>query len=177
MIRSFFRKGKTRFMCLYHGLPSLPHGAYIGGRGYISSDIRLEQYVYIGPDAYICPKVSIGKYTLLGPKVAILGGDHKFDLPDIPIIFSGRPQTPITSIGRDVWIGYGTIIMAGVEIGDGSIIAAGSVVTKDVPAYTIFGGAPARFIRNRFSAEEMHLHQQMLLRDDLNGELVSRNKK
>ncbi|KAA5265025.1 CatB-related O-acetyltransferase [Bacteroides faecis] len=56
-------------------------------------------------------------------------------------------------IGNDVWIGYEAVIMAGVHIGDGAIIAARAVVTKDVPPYTIVGGTPAKEIRNRFDAE------------------------
>ena len=56
-------------------------------------------------------------------------------------------------IGNDVWIGYEAVIMAGVHIGDGAIIAARSVVTKDVPPYTILGGTPAKEIRKRFDAE------------------------
>lgn len=53
-------------------------------------------------------------------------------------------------IGNDVWIGYGAIIQRGVQIGDGAIVAAGAVVTKDVPPYTIVGGVPAKPIRQRF---------------------------
>lgn len=63
-------------------------------------------------------------------------------------------------IGNDVWIGYEAVIMAGVHIGDGAIIAARAVVTKDVPPYTIVGGTPAKEIRKRFDAE---LIQQLLM--------------
>lgn len=63
-------------------------------------------------------------------------------------------------IGNDVWIGYEAVIMAGVHIGDGAIIAARAVVTKDVPPYTIVGGTPAKKIRKRFDAEVI---QQLLM--------------
>lgn len=63
-------------------------------------------------------------------------------------------------IGNDVWIGYEAVIMAGVHIGDGAIIAARAVVTKDVPPYTIVGGTPAKEIRRRFDEE---IIQQLLL--------------
>ncbi len=63
------------------------------------------------------------------------------------------PHKGDTIIGSDVWIGRESIIMPGVKIGDGAIIAAYSVVVKDVPAYTVYGGNPARFIKERFDAE------------------------
>ena len=62
-------------------------------------------------------------------------------------------ENRITHIGNDVWIGSRCIVMDGVTIGDGAIVAAGSVVTKDVPAYAIVGGAPAKLIRYRFSPD------------------------
>lgn len=65
-------------------------------------------------------------------------------------------------IGNDVWIGYEAVIMAGVHIGDGAIIAARAVVTKDVPPYTIVGGTPAKEIRKRFDAEVI---EQLLIQN------------
>lgn len=65
-----------------------------------------------------------------------------------------------TSIGHDVWIGARAVVMDGVRIGDGAVIAAGSVITKDVPPYAIVGGVPAKIIRHRFGEE---LIQQLLI--------------
>ena len=65
------------------------------------------------------------------------------------------PSRGNTVIGNDVWIGYGATIMAGVTVGDGAIIATKSVVTRDVPPYTIVGGNPAHEIRKRFTPEEI----------------------
>lgn len=59
-------------------------------------------------------------------------------------------------VGNDVWIGYEAIILAGVTVGDGAVIGARAVVTKDVPPYTIVGGIPARIIRRRFDEETIH---------------------
>ena len=67
--------------------------------------------------------------------------------------FSG--ESGMTEIGNDVWIGDHVVIMSGVHIGDGAIVAAGAVVTKDVPPYAIVGGVPARVIRYRFSEDEV----------------------
>lgn len=62
-------------------------------------------------------------------------------------------EKPLPTIGNDVWIGFGAVILNGVKVGDGAVIAAGSVVTKDVEAYSIVGGVPAREIRKRFAKE------------------------
>ena len=69
-------------------------------------------------------------------------------------------------IGSDVWIGYEAVILSGVTIGDGAIIGTRAVVTKDVPPYTIVGGAPAHFIKNRFSEDQLERHIQTTEGDD-----------
>lgn len=65
--------------------------------------------------------------------------------------FFDRRKQDRAVIGNDVWIGHGVIVLPGVKIGDGAVLAAGAVVTKDVPPYTIVGGVPAKIIRERFS--------------------------
>ncbi len=132
---------------------------------HISSDLSAGHFGFIGEGAYICPNVHIGNYVMLAPYVSILGGDHEFHMAGVPIIFSGRPDAiPRTIIEDDTWIGHRCIIMAGVTIGRGSIIAAGAVVTHDVPPYSIFGGVPAKLIRTRFGTdEEMLTHDRMLM--------------
>lgn len=72
------------------------------------------------------------------------------DWQDIPLTPGYKGNTVI---GNDVWIGYNAIIMPGVNVGDGAIIASGSVVTKDVEAYSVVGGNPAKLIRKRFDDE------------------------
>lgn len=93
-------------------------------------------------------KISIGDHTLLGPEVTIFaaGHDHRFlELPDT----AGN-----VTIGNDVWIGGRSVILQNVRIGDGAIIAAGSVVTKDVPPYTVVGGVPAVKIKDRIISDK-----------------------
>lgn len=140
---------------------------FIGGKCTIAKDLIASEYSYIGPNCLIGPKVSIGKYTMLANNVSIVGGDHLFSNPNIPIIFSGRPELKETIIGEDVWIGAFSIIMSGVTIGNGSIIGAGSVVTKNIPPYTIFAGVPAKYIKMRFNEEEINLHIRMLKKDSV----------
>ena len=74
------------------------------------------------------------------------------DIKDVASAWDNRGNI---TIGNDVWIGYGAIILSGVTIGDGAIVGAHSLVTKDIPPYTIAGGVPARPIRKRFSEEKI----------------------
>ena len=69
-------------------------------------------------------------------------------------------ESPAVTIGHDVWVGTHAIIMGGITIGDGAVVAAGAVVTKDVPPFAIVGGVPAKVIRYRFSPETISLIQQ-----------------
>lgn len=161
-LRFLFRSLKGKWYRFKYGLRSVHPTFYMGGKSIIHSDLVAEEFVYIGRGCTLAPKVKIGKYTMLAPNVRILGGDHIYNKPDTPIIFSGRPEMPSTIIGMDAWIGANVLIMAGVNIGNGSIVAAGSVVTKDIPAYSIYGGNPAKFIKFRFSDEQIAIHNKML---------------
>ena len=125
-------------------------------------DVKLAEYAYVGPDCFLAPMTSIGAYTMLAPRVAIVGGDHIWDVVGTPIQFTGRPPQEPTSIGRDVWIGYGAIISRGVTIGEGAVIAAGAVVTKDVPPFEVWAGVPARKLRDRFDADAQRAHRAAL---------------
>ena len=136
---------------------------YSAGKSIISSDLEAGAYSYIGPDCIVYSKVSIGDYTMLGNNVSIIGGDHNFTKSEMPIIFSGRGVLEKTIIGKDVWIGAYSKVKTGIKIGDGAIIAMGSIVTKDVSSYSIYGGVPAKKIKDRFSKEEdKKKHMSML---------------
>ncbi len=130
---------------------------------HVSRDLVAHEYAFVGRGCEICPKVELGAYVMLGPCVLIVGDDHRFDEPGVPMIFSGRPEKRKTTLERDVWIGAGAIIMSGVTIGRGSIVAAGSIVTKDIPPYEIHAGVPAKKLRDRFNTEqEKQAHDAML---------------
>ena len=92
--------------------------------------------------------ITIGDYVHTGANVMMIAFNHGFYTRDIPTKQQDYLEAPIV-IGNDVWIGGGSIILAGVTIGDGAVIAAGAVVNKDVPAYTIVGGVPAKVLKNR----------------------------
>ena len=149
-------------VCLRHGLWQVDKTACIIPPIRAFPDLVMREYAYVGPGAWICPKVLIGRYTMLAPEVAVLGGDHRFDLAGVPIEFSGRPILPVTDIGDDVWIGFRVIVLAGIKIGDGAIVAAGSIVTRDVAENTLVAGAPARLVKRRFAEEDWLTHKAML---------------
>ncbi len=163
IIRKIGRAVKAFYYRKKYRLRYVDSTIYFGGKSQISRDLRAEHNVYIGPNCLIYPKVAIGAYTMLANDVRIIGGDHRYDIPGRPMIFSGRAELKPTTIGRDCWIGAYSIIMCGVNIGEGSIIAAGSIVTKDVEPYSIYGGIPAKKIKNRFNNEEdVKKHKGML---------------
>jgi virginiamycin A acetyltransferase len=118
--------------------------------------------------SFVGDRLIIGKFCALarGVKFIMNGANHKLDgFSTYPFQIFGNgwekvdpqpealPHKGDTVIGNDVWIGYETVIMPGIQVGDGAIIAAKSVVVSDVPPYTIFGGNPARCIRQRFDDE------------------------
>lgn len=86
---------------------------------------------------------------MMGPDVMIFHGDHEMSRRDIPMRLQGDSVSKPVVIGDDVWIGARSIILKGVHIGKGAVIAAGAVVTKDVPEYAIVGGVPAKVIKYR----------------------------
>lgn len=91
----------------------------------------------------------IGCYVMMGEDVLILRRNHRFDNLNVPMALQGFSCDKLVNIDDDVWIGSRVIILPGVRIGRGSIIGAGSVVTKDVSPFTIVAGNPARYIKNR----------------------------
>jgi acetyltransferase-like isoleucine patch superfamily enzyme len=146
-----------------HNLRHVHRTFYLASGSKLSPDLVAHEFSYIGPDCLIGPKVELGAYSMIGPRVSVVGADHVFDRPGLPIIFSGRPELKATVIETDAWIGCGAILMAGVRIGRGAIVAAGAVVTKDVPAFEIHGGVPARKIADRFASDAARqAHDRML---------------
>lgn len=96
--------------------------------------------------------VAIGTDVLLGPRVTILPENHVFRSVHHTIKSQGVARTRVI-IEDDCWIGAASTILAGVRIGKGSIVAAGAVVTKDVPPFSIVGGVPARILKSRIAGE------------------------
>ena len=124
-------------------------------------NVNIEQYVVFGEEFEIGDNstvgfrsdlygpVKIGRDVMLGPEVAIYTHNHRHDETDIPMIQQGYTEMKPVYIDDDVWIGRRVLIMPGVHIGTGAIIAAGSVVTKNVEPYSIVRGNPAKHIKYR----------------------------
>ncbi|TDE08410.1 acyltransferase [Dyadobacter psychrotolerans] len=130
---------------------------------------------YIGRDSFIETDCVIGDYVIVANKVGVVGKyDHHFQYVGIPIRkapairdgnYNWKGTDLLTKIGDDVWIGYGVTVMGGVTINNGAIIAAGAVVTKDVEPYSIYGGNPAKKIRERFdNKEDLENHLKLMKR-------------
>ena len=140
------------------------HPTFYMARGCrVASDLVAEEYSFINIGCNIGQHVLLGRYSMLAPYVNIVGNDHIISRPGVPTIFAGRPAPKPTIIESDVWVGIGATILAGFTIGRRAIVAAGAVVTKNIPAYAIHGGVPSRKIRERFPSDtDRQTHDRML---------------
>jgi acetyltransferase-like isoleucine patch superfamily enzyme len=142
-----------------------------GGRMNIGDGVKIYRYniletgyggsLHIGDHASIHPKCQINAYvsririgsgTMLAPCCALYSYDHGLD-PGIPIRSQPSHSNGGIDIGKEAWLGYGSIVLDGVTIGDGAVIGAGSVVTRDIPGNTIAAGNPARVLKRRDDLE------------------------
>lgn len=118
-------------------------------------NIEIGDYSGIGERCIIPKNIIIGKYVMMAPEVHIVANNHNFSDISTPMCFQGSPlNPPITIIEDDCWIGVRVIMTPGRHIRKGSIIAAGSVLTKDFSEYSIVGGNPAKLIRSRISNKQ-----------------------
>ena len=136
------------------------------GGDYTYGNIYLGNNIYLGPNLIFMSsraKIYIGDHVVFGPQAVIISGDHRIDVPGkfIDEIKDNdkRPQDDQDVIIKgDNWIGARAIILKGVTIGEGAVVAAGAIVTKDVPPYAIVGGNPARVIQYRFDDNTLKQH-------------------
>jgi maltose O-acetyltransferase len=163
-------------LILYYALISrLPNSWWPGGRLYnalrtaslrgiirIGQNTKIQRSVYVGNGNHIeighnclinelvrLDNVSIGNNVMIARESIVLGKMHESANPGIPMISQGVKDVQKTHIEDDVWLGLRVIVMPGVRIRTGCIIAAGGVVTKDTEPYGIYGGVPAKLIKKR----------------------------
>ena len=169
------KKKRTMIRC-----KSVVYNTYLEGDNYIGRNSRLidsslGSFSYLS-DNCTFQKTKIGKYTSIGPNCQVIGGNHPTSIfvSTHPAFYSktrkagkcfvqknkfeeyrhvDSERKVMVNIGNDVWIASNVILLAGINIGDGAIVASGAVVTKDVPPYAIVGGVPAKIIRYRFNCE------------------------
>jgi acetyltransferase-like isoleucine patch superfamily enzyme len=113
-------------------------------------EVVIEENVFFGPGTVVYGHggVRIGRATLISMHCRILSSNHAIPPPGVEI--RSQPDIPLpTRIGRDVWLGAGVTVLGGVTIGDGCIVGAGAVVTRDLPAYSLALGVPARVTGSR----------------------------
>ncbi|WP_064965674.1 acyltransferase [Tenacibaculum ovolyticum] len=134
------------------------------------NNISIGNNVGIGDNASFIATIShiyIGDNVAIAPNVTIRGGNHRYDIvgkwiTDYDVKDKRKEDDLPVYVGNDVWIGTNVTILKGVEIGNGAIIAAGSLINKDVLPYTIVGGVPAKFLKYRFTEEEILIHEEIL---------------
>lgn len=124
--------------------PSNYYGGAVGEGLVVGDNSNIGPFAYIGCSGFI----RIGKNVMMGPRVGLYAENHVFDRTDIPMRDQGVSRKYVI-IEDDCWLGANSVVLAGVTIGNGAIVSAGSVVTKDVPPMSIVGGVPARVLRQR----------------------------
>lgn len=154
-------------------------GLHLGANCWLWAPERLTfgREVYVGKDVHIECNAEIGDHVLIANRVALVGRqDHDFRVCGVPMRFTPQisptmaampagidPQTNVVRVEDDVWLGFGCIVLTGVRIGRGAIVAAGAVVAADVAPYDIVAGNPARPISRRFdSAEVIAEHERRI---------------
>ena len=148
-------------------------GPFYVGRFSIIRKSRISSFSYVGNHTKII-NANIGKFCSIAQNVRIGLGKHPtFMISTSPIFYSKNNPFKLEwvkenkfkefekiTIGNDVWVGANAILLDGIKIGDGSIIAAGAIVTHNVPSFSIVGGCPAKLIRMRFDQETIDLIEE-----------------
>jgi acetyltransferase-like isoleucine patch superfamily enzyme len=124
--------------------PTNLYGGEAGVGLRVGDNSSIGPYSYIGCSGYI----EIGNNVMMSPRVSIYSENHNFRDTDLPMIQQGVTRS-FVKIEDDCWIAANSIILAGVTVGKGSVVAAGAVVTKDVPPFSIVAGNPAEIIKKR----------------------------
>lgn len=118
-------------------------------------DVVIGNNVQFGNGCNVSSNVHFGNNILMAGNVQFVGRqDHTFSTPGVTIWDGNRGKNGTTIVEDDVWLGASVIVMSGVTIGKGSIVAAGSVVTCDIPVCEIWAGVPAKKIKDRFQSQE-----------------------
>jgi acetyltransferase-like isoleucine patch superfamily enzyme len=138
----------ARYANVFTSRLKLGEYSWIAGHAIVRGDVEFGDNCTVNPYSCISGKVRCGNGVRIASLVSIVGFNHGFDDPTVPI-YQQKHETLGITIGDDVWIGANAVVLDGVTIGKGAVIAAGSVVVKDIPEMAIVGGVPAKVIRQR----------------------------
>lgn len=139
-----------RVFCVRRFVRSCGTDLSLGRNVTLSSSNRIGNHVTINDNCRV-HGCAIDDFALIAPECYVITRNHRYKDPNIPIALQGYTDDKPISIGRDVWIGARVTLLPGITLGQGSIVAAGAVVTTDVAPYRIVGGVPARVIGHRGS--------------------------
>lgn len=143
----------------------LGYGSYLSDNCYFYQ-AQIGRYTCIGPrSAAICGRHPVGKFVSVHPaffsKAGFAGLRYTRTQTFEEFKYADADKKRSVLIGNDVWIGADVKIMEGVKVGDGAVVAAGALVLRDVEPYTVVAGAPARFMKNRFTPDEAAFLQEL----------------
>lgn len=171
-ILDIFRRGFNKLLIepgMKKGLSSCGKMVKIGAGCELKplKNISVGNYVEIGPRALFWTTRAIKNHVIFGPNVTIITGDHPTNIVGKYIMDISDDEKPMECdsdvvIEDDVWIGCNATILKGVHIQTGTIIAAGSVVTTSTDPYGIYGGVPAKKIKERFTPEQLKHHLEVI---------------
>lgn len=154
----YFKKNNIKSFSYF-----VSHKANIGRNTEIGRNTGIDSLCEIGMESYIgkncyLTKVRIGNYCSIANNISIGQGEHDIDSISTSSLFYDNSYDDLTKddciIGNDVWIGVDAIVLRGVRIGNGVVVGANSVVTKDVPDFAVVVGSPAKVIKYRFNKEK-----------------------
>ena len=169
--RTIFYLGRIRSRYQRGKLKQCGKQVYIGNGCHLNgSNIQVGDNVYIGDGCFFLStraNIMIGNNVMIGPQVNIVTGTHRIDvLGALMIDVHDTEKKPTddqdVTIEDDVWIGMRSIILRGVRVGRGSVIGAGTLITKDVPPYTIVTNKREVSVKERFSPQQLALHEELL---------------
>lgn len=136
---------KFRYFCAKRIVEQIGYGCNIEKGATLQNSVKIGNNSGIGVNCMVGPEVTIGNGVMMGPDCLIYTHNHKFDKNLLK--YKGDTKIKPVYIGDNVWIGARCIILPGVKVGKGSTIGAGSIVTKDVPEFTVVAGNPAKVVK------------------------------
>ncbi len=165
-INKYNKKNHVKIRSLNANLSSeYGKNVIIAEETWISKNVEIGDFTYINKGSSVFSKCTIGKYCSISSNVTIGAKEHNYNMVTThPILYDKKyskknicfeSTAEKIEIGNDVWIGIGVVVLRGVKVGNGAVLGAGSVITKDVPPYSIVGGVPAKIIKYRFDENKI----------------------